>query len=274
LIAVYVISLARATKRRASIVSLLDALSIPHAIMEATDGNHMTDAQANSLAPSRNRLALRWPLSKGEIGCAASHRAAIRRIVDTRAEFGCIMEDDARPGMALPGFLDVDWLRQLPPFDILKLTGDRASKRDDIAMPISNRHGYRICAPVHPSYGASGYVVSGEGAERLLRRLDVIDDTSDVMMFRSPMTIGRFLDVRPNLVARAEFDSLLHADRGRNAQMAWWRPLASWGPHRLALIRRKVRRYVAFGRAWGFGGFRRTENIPLVAFSHREVDRL
>jgi hypothetical protein len=176
-----------------------------------------------------------------------------------------VIEDDSRPDPSFPQFLDSMWLAQLPSFDILKLTGDVASRQEFQAVPIATRAGRRICAPLHPSYASRCYIISRQGAARALRRLGVIDDSSDVMMFRRPMTSMRFLDVRPVLIETTNAESTLHADRWHNAPAPWWRPLLSWAPHRLALMERKARRFIAFLRAQGFAGFRRLEVIPLDA---------
>lgn len=110
-----------------------------------------------------------------------------------------------------------------------------------------------------PSHAPRCYIVSRQGAARALRRLRVIDDSSDVMMFRCPMTNVRFLDVRPILIDMISFESTLQADRWHNAPAPWWRPILCWVLHRLALWERKVRRLMAFANACGLDGFRRLE---------------
>lgn len=263
MISVFVISLARTPERRASICGQLDALRVPFTVIEAVDGHQLSEQQARTLAPRYQRLSLRWPLSKGEIACAVSHRLAIERILSCGEEFGCVIEDDGKPEETFPEFLDADWLIKLPRFDILKLAGDWASRRELFAVPIASHAGRRVCVPLHPSYSTRCYIVSRPGAARVLRRLRVLDDSADVIMFRRPMTTMRFLDIRPNPVGLTDAESTLQADRWFNAPVPWWRPILSWAPRRLAVIGPRLRRYAAFIHALGPSGFRRLEIISL-----------
>lgn len=109
-------------------------------------------------------------------------------------------EDDGKFDATLAEFLDRDWLATLPTFDALKLACDWASRGDDLAVPISGRGTRQICVPLHPSYSARCYILSRNGAGQALRRMRVIDDTADYMLFRRPATHMRFLDVRPIVV--------------------------------------------------------------------------
>jgi glycosyl transferase, family 25 len=263
MIPVFIISLARAPERRSVMRAQLEALHVPFTLIDAVDGIRLSEQEAHAIAPRRRRLTLRWPLSNGEIACAASHRLAIERIRESGAEFGCVMEDDGKPDSTFPEFLDADWLGKLPRFDILKLAGDEAGRRELLAVPLDCHAGHQICVPLHPSYSMRCYVVSRHGAQRVLRHLRRIDDSVDVMVFRRPMTGMRFLDVRPVVAGVTGAESTLHADRWRNAPAPWWRPILTWAPYRLALIERKARRYLTFLRTLGPGGFRRLEVIPL-----------
>jgi glycosyl transferase, family 25 len=263
MIPVFVISLKRVPQRRAAICAELEALRVAWTLIEAVDGKSLSEEAVRAMAPRRRRLTLRWPLSNGEIGCAASHRLAIERVLQSGAAFGCVLEDDGKPAAAFAEFLDADWLAGLPAFDFLKLAGEEGSSNELLAVPIGRRAGYRVCVPLHPSYSARGYIVSRRGAARALARLRLIDDSVDVMLFRRPRTALRFLDVRPGVVGMTGAESTLHAERWHGAPAPWWRPALSWAPHRLALMERKLRRYVGFLRALGPGGLRRIEVIPL-----------
>src|SRR6202034_261523 len=168
MIPVFVLSLARTPERRASICGQLEALHVPFTLVEAVDGKRLSEREMLTLAPRPRRLTLRWPLSKGQIGCAASHRLAIKRIFDSGAAFGCVIEDDGEPHRTFPEFLDADWLATLPRFDILKLAGDEASSREMLAVPIARRAERPVWVPLHPSYASRCYIVSRQGAARVL----------------------------------------------------------------------------------------------------------
>ncbi len=262
IIPVFVIGLVRTPERLATMRRQLDALHVPFTWIEAIDGLQLSERERRSIAPRPNRLTLRFPLSTGEIATAASHRLAIERTLECGADFACVMEDDSKLDSTFPAFLDAGWLARLPPFDILKLASDWAGRRDDLAVPIARRGARQVCVPLHPSYSARCYVLSRRGAAQALRRLRVIDDSADFMIFRRPMTGMRFLDVRPIAVGITDAETT-QRDRWHDAAAPWWRPILSWAPHRLALMERKVRRYVVFLRALGPGGFRRLQVIPL-----------
>ncbi len=240
----------------------LDALRVPFMWIKAIDGRQLSEPELRRIMPRPNNLLLRYPLTAGQIASTASHRLSIERISESGADFACVMEDDGQLDSTFPDFLDRDWLASLPPFDILKLASDWAGRRDDLAVPIASRSARQVCVPLHPSYSARCYVLSRKGAGNALRRLRVIDDTTDFMIFRRPMTSMRFLDVRPIVVGLTGAETT-QRNSGRDAPAPWWRPMLSWAPHRLVLMDRKVRRYLAFARTLGAGGFRRLEVVPL-----------
>jgi GR25 family glycosyltransferase involved in LPS biosynthesis len=264
LIPVFVISLERTPERLATMAKQLDALHVPFTWIKAIDGQHLSEQDLRRIMPRPNHLMLRYPLSAGQIASTASHRLTIERIWESGADFACVMEDDGQLDSTFPEFLDRDWLATLPPFDVLKLASDWAGRRDDLAVSIASRSTRQVCVPLHPSYSARCYVLSRRGAANALRRLRVIDDTTDFMIFRRPMTSMRFLDVRPIVVGLTGAETT-QRNWGRDAPAPWWRPILSWAPHRLVLMDRKVRRYLAFARALGAGGFRQLEIIPLEA---------
>jgi GR25 family glycosyltransferase involved in LPS biosynthesis len=241
----------------------LDSLGVPFTWIEAIDGEQLSERELRALAPRPNALTLRYPLSKGEIATTASHRLAIKRMLELNADFCCIMEDDARLDSTFPEFIDADWLSLLPPFDALKLACDWAGYRDDLAVPVASCGRRQVCVPLHPSYSARSYVLSREGAIRALRRMRVIDDSADLMLFRRPLPSMRFLDVRPVPVTLTDAGTT-QRERWRDAPAPAWRPALSWLPHRLVLMERKIRRYIAFVRAVGPDGFCRVRVIPLI----------
>jgi GR25 family glycosyltransferase involved in LPS biosynthesis len=262
LIPVFLISLERTPERFATMRQQFDAARVPFTWIKAIDGQRLSEQELRRIMPRPNSLLLRFPLTAGQIASTASHRRAIELVRDSGADFGCVMEDDGKFDSALPEFLDRDWLATLPAFDVLKLASDWASRGDDLAVPVARRGARQICVPLHPSYSARCYILSRNGATQALRRLRVLDDTADYMLFRRPMTRMRFLDVRPIVVGVTEAKTT-QRHYGREAPAPWWRPILGWLPHRLILWDRKARRYRAFVRALGLRGFRRLEVVPL-----------
>jgi glycosyl transferase, family 25 len=121
---VVVISLARSADRRAVMRQNLESLGIAHAFFDAVDGRAMSAEDIAAIAPRPYVGQSSRPLSAGEIGCAASLRAALRSFLDGAEPFVCIAEDDASFASGVRHFLDPAVLLTLPPFDIVRLHND------------------------------------------------------------------------------------------------------------------------------------------------------
>ena len=172
------------------------------------------------------------------------------------------MEDDALLDLTFSEFIDADWPSLLPPFDVSQACL-RLGWAGMIWQCLSLRAaGGQVCVPLQPSYSMRCCVLSREGALRALRRLRVINDSADVMLFRHPPPSMRFLDVRPTPVTLTDAGTT-QRERWREAPAAPWRPALSWLPRQLALMERIIRRYIAFLRAVGPRGFFRVRVIPL-----------
>ena len=82
MVPVFVISLARIPLRLAAMRRQLDLLGVPFTWIEAIDGEQLSERELRALAPRANALTLRYPLSKSEVAATASHRLAIKRMLD------------------------------------------------------------------------------------------------------------------------------------------------------------------------------------------------
>lgn len=239
----------------------LAQVGVPFTFLDAVDGRAMSDAEADRLCPGRKRLSRRWPMSNREVACSTSHLAALRIIADGESDFGCVLEDDATFEDDFASFLDAAWLSQLPGFDLFKLAGDAGPTANQLAVLVARRGRRQVCTPLHPSYGARGYIASREGARRVVRKSDPIVDTADVFLFRAPFVPMRFLDVRPFVVGDAGVPSTINGDNYENSPVPWWRPVAVWLPYTLATFGRKTRRFVAFLSSQGVAGLLKISRI-------------
>src|SRR5690606_20025823 len=91
----FVIHLKRAVGRRPQVDELLRRLPVPTHVLDAVDGQTLTDAEVASVY----RRGLHQPhypfaLRRGEIACFLSHRQAWREIVDRNLDAGLVLEDD------------------------------------------------------------------------------------------------------------------------------------------------------------------------------------
>jgi glycosyl transferase family 25 len=274
LIPIYVICLKRTLARRAQARARFDALRIPFEFLEAVDGLELSDADALALCPKRFSLRKRWPLSKAEIACAESHAHALRAFLDSKSEFGCVMEDDAELQADLADFLDEALLSSLPAFDAMKLGSDLANRRDVMVLPIATCGGRRICVPLQPTFSAIAYIVSRSGAGRLLRQAQRLQDTADVNFFRCPAMDARILEVRPSIVTPVGWTSTILTDPSYHPAVPHWRSIMGWIPHKLNQWERQVRRFSAFARWQGVGAFVRLEKIPTAGHQRARAEEL
>lgn len=88
-IPIFVISLARAPERRATISAHLDALGLQYRIVEAVDGSLMSEQERNALLSPGVRYV------PGVIGCYLSHIRAYEEILRENLPLALILEDDA-----------------------------------------------------------------------------------------------------------------------------------------------------------------------------------
>jgi len=153
-IPVLIINLERDHARRTALAARLDALSIPHKFHNAIDGGTLS-AEALERASPRNRLAFPRPLIPSEIGCGMSHLAAVAEGVRLGSPYFCVLEDDAIPMPRLADCLDEAALRELPPFDVLRLFThlDRWEKPSKIVAAIAGSVVIRV---LRPGWGAAG----------------------------------------------------------------------------------------------------------------------
>lgn len=87
-----VINLPKDKDRRLYMEQQLNALSIPHTTLSATDGQmyNFDKDYVEEVALRKNGRSLTPP----EKGCALSHRRALQEFLDSGKEYGLIMEDD------------------------------------------------------------------------------------------------------------------------------------------------------------------------------------
>ncbi len=101
---IYVVSLSSASERRKLISEQLDKLNLKYTFFDAVLGSQIYDIPSeysDSLAhKNENR-----PLTKGEVGCAASHRNLYSLISQSEEPYALILEDDAQINPDLPSFL-------------------------------------------------------------------------------------------------------------------------------------------------------------------------
>lgn len=201
MIDVIVINMKHSTERRARMSARLDALGIPFRIFEAIDGESLSQAERDRIAPPSTwgRLMGRRDVVPGEIGCALSHVNAIRAHADL--EFFCVLEDDAVPSSGMLQFLDENTLRILPKFDSLRLhSPPEVQIRKFPAWKLASVGDRSVCAMLVIGGSCSAQIYSRDGARKIMSNITTINSPIDEMLYMDPQIAGfRVLDVRPGV---------------------------------------------------------------------------
>lgn len=95
----YVINLARSRDRRAYITAHLNQIGIDHEIVTGIDGHSLDLSDQRIIAPEFHTNAY---LTAGSAGCALSHLAVYRKIIEDGLDVALVLEDD----VILPADLD------------------------------------------------------------------------------------------------------------------------------------------------------------------------
>jgi len=94
-IPIFVINLLRSSARRVSIEGQAKNLGITVKFIEAIDGEEISDVKSVGYDRRANRREYGRLLTKGEIGCYASHISAAKAFIATKEKYAIILEDDA-----------------------------------------------------------------------------------------------------------------------------------------------------------------------------------
>jgi glycosyl transferase family 25 len=179
---VLVINLARAADRRRKMETQFNTLGVPFEILDATDGQKLTDADRAMVDHEGRRRITPYMLSDNEIACCISHCRAMEIIRDSGESMGTIIEDDAAISPDFPRVLAaIEHLKA--PFDIIDL--HRTFKKKEIFVP---------CRPLLPGFAlgrigyahinATGYVISAKGAAKFLSVMPPFNHMVDKEMHR------------------------------------------------------------------------------------------
>ena len=178
--AAFVIQLGRDRARRRYVREVLARERLQAELFDAVDGRRLTGQTIEDLRRTGYLAAgLETERSRGQIACALSHVLLLENILRRGYRNALVLEDDFAPA---PGFRDElrERLRQAPAdFDLIYLFNSNHPEPELHA--IDGLEGLR--RPVYP-LGTVGYVVSRQGARRILDLVKPIWLTIDDMLAR------------------------------------------------------------------------------------------
>lgn len=178
----FVINLDRSPERLAWFTGQAARAGLAFERIAGVDGRQLSPDQLRAAAAERYEFQ---PINAGETALFMGHRLAWQRLVDSGAGFAAVFEDDAVLSQRIVAVLDA--IEQLAPAaDVIKLetTRRRVVLRAPAATTASG-HQLRPLCSWHG--GTAGYVVSRNGAQRLLQATWPLADPVDQVMF-NPMS--------------------------------------------------------------------------------------
>ena len=158
-----------------------------------------------------------WTMRPSEIAVFESHRAVWERVRDGNAPAAVVFEDDILAATGL-GFAVEDLAREAHLFDVVKLDGAPGVIR---LGPESWIGGQKVRSIVQVQPSAAAYVLSAEGADKLLKRSQRYSDHVDDFITR-PHPGWRAFQLVPALALQGMWSASDRADQvpGAVAQSA------------------------------------------------------
>lgn len=206
----YVINLDRSPDRIERLDKIFEKLDLGFIRVPAIDGLTLDDKFI--LGVKQNQL---WPdaLTRGEIACFLSHKAALEKVATGKEKFAAIFEDDVRLSNDAAYFLKTDeWIPENA--EIVKI--ETHGKKVWLGEGIDLKNGY-VVAPLKSRHiMAAGYIVSKEAAKKLCSMMDTITFPFDHFLFNPKCHVfGQFemWQLDPAIVRQAGLESTLENDR-------------------------------------------------------------
>ena len=219
--ACFVINLDRSPDRFQRISSDLTRLGIPFARLAAVEGRAIDPDNAPCFSRAEYERRHGKRPTPCEIGCYLSHMHAMRRFLDSGAEFALILEDDAILADTLPGVLK--GLEQLAgEWNISLLYGNYPGLPQKLER--IDRH-HELMGFLARETGAVAYAVDRKAARTYLDRLYPMSLPFDVDFDRAWDLGIKFRGVMPFPVTTGAFPS----DIGRiGRKFPWYRRLPTY----------------------------------------------
>lgn len=155
---VYVINLDRHTQRLARM----------HDVLGDVDFERIAAVEAACTGgpEHRHKLPLRFEdMTRFERACAASHAAAWQKLLESGASHACILEDDVLLSPDFSGFMaDAGWVPE--GCDVVKI--ETFAKKAMISRQLQPCRGRGLGRLYSTHLGAAGYVLSRQGAQKML----------------------------------------------------------------------------------------------------------
>jgi glycosyl transferase, family 25 len=169
---IFMLNLDRATQRREIMLDRLSVLGLEAEVLSAVDGRMLDAADL----PPGTELGL----SPGEIGCYLSHVNSWKTVIQRQLSYAIVLEDDVIISANLMDVVEEITNLNIP-FDAVRLSALFPVRGIPVATLSGNM---QMLLPTKPTSGAQGYLVTLDGAKRLLARLATPKQPIDVALDR------------------------------------------------------------------------------------------
>ena len=210
---ILVINLRRETARWQRLESALRQRGFPCIRVSAVDARHKMHLVRTRVSRSFYSDSRHRSLTPGEICCALSHIAALKRVVRHNMPCAIIMEDDTVIGDQFERFVAQDLPQFLSKCDIVKLEGFDGTSDPKRGLVVTHGVCGSLLVPFRPTMGSAAYAVTRAGAVGLLKRFSTVSDPVDLMLVYYEWHGIRYGEVRPVVVWQDAVASSIASDR-------------------------------------------------------------
>ncbi|TNB46961.1 glycosyltransferase family 25 protein [Martelella lutilitoris] len=176
----FVINLDRDTDRLAAIEEIMAARGLDFTRLAASDARLLGDDEVARL--SAFPAPFSREMTRGEIGCYLSHRRAWSALVESGAPAAAVFEDDVEISASTRAVLDGLASRLPAGVDIVKI--ETSMKPAELARKTEvmlGAHALKRLVGCH--IGSAGYVITRQGAEKMLARSQTLFVPVDAALF-------------------------------------------------------------------------------------------
>jgi len=218
-IPIFIINLKHDAEKKAHMQELCDKYSLFPEFIEAVNGKLLSDDFIESIYSKEGSLdSIGRELSKGEIGCALSHKKIYQKMLDENIEKALVLEDDIDFCESLLRYFSE--ISNFPKRWELVLLGHHSNRSRKELTPYSFwykkilNNTCTLRRPCEISYGTYGYFINKQGAKRILNEIRKIILPIDHYTGNSKY-INLYISEKPIIMInhKLEVKSNLHLER-------------------------------------------------------------
>ncbi|BAS67693.1 glycosyltransferase family 25 protein [Bathymodiolus septemdierum thioautotrophic gill symbiont] len=217
---VFIVNLKKDIEKHTHMQALCQRFNLQAEFVDAVDGRQLKESEINSVFSQENAIQnINRELTKGEIGCALSHKNIYQKMIDNNIENALILEDDVDFDDTLLDLLSriddfpKDWeLMLLGHFGCIRI--DKATEYSFWYKKKLHKK-YIIRRPSEEGHGTHGYLLNNKGAKKFINILSEIalpidhytgdDKCTNLYIIQQPViTLNKKLASNSNLQADRE----------------------------------------------------------------------